>query len=181
MISKSWNRLEAWLTGLLALFALGTAIFEMFVRLAIPAWTSDGPEEIIVYTLVWALFVCASTLAAEQRHVRVDILLIHFPQQGKRFAESVSALAGLFFSVMLLYYGALAALEAWELDERSVSMLRLPLWIYYTCLPVGCLLLSLRYTIRLISLIFFFKPALIVTHETLPLPKADNPERESQP
>ncbi|HBA32621.1 MAG TPA: hypothetical protein DCZ12_00645 [Gammaproteobacteria bacterium] len=181
MISKSWNRLEGWLTGLLALFALGTAIFEMLVRLAIPAWTSDGPEEIIVYTLVWALFVCASTLASEQRHVRADILLIRFPQQGKRFAESISALAGLFFSVMLLYYGALAAMEAWELDERSVSMLRLPLWIYYACLPVGCFLLTLRYAIRLISLIFCFQPALIVTHEILPVPDTEKSERESRP
>ncbi len=167
MLLKTWGSIENWLTGALALFALATAIFEMTVRVAMPAWTSDGPEEIVVYLIVWALFVSASSLAAENRHVRADVLLHLFSIQGKRIAESISALTGLLFAVTLLYYGYLAALEAWELDERSVSMLRLPLWIYYSCLPFGCLLLLIRYGSRLVSLIFYFTPALVVDQDMI--------------
>ena len=177
MYLKTWGVVENWLTGAFALTALATALFEMTVRVAMPSLTSDGPEEIVVYLIVWALFISASSLAADNRHVRADVLLHLFSIQGKRIAESISALVGLLFAVTLLYYGYLAALEAWELDERSVSMLRLPLWIYYTCLPFGCLLLLTRYSIRLISLSFYFTPALVINQDMI-MPMLDNEERE---
>lgn len=177
MYLKTWGAVENWLTGALALIALATAIFEMTVRVAMPSLTSDGPEEIVVYLIVWALFISASSLASENRHVRADVLLHLFPIQGKRVAETISALTGLLFALTLVYYGYLAALEAWELDERSVSMLRLPLWIYYSCLPFGCLLLLIRYGSRLVSLIFYFTPALVVDQDMI-MPVLDNEEME---
>jgi hypothetical protein len=45
------------------------------------------------------------------------------------------------------------------LDERSSSDLQFPIWIYYSSLPAGGLLMTIRYIVRLYRYLFRFDPA----------------------
>jgi C4-dicarboxylate transporter DctQ subunit len=45
-----------------------------------------------------------------------------------------------------------------QLDEHSSTDFSFPMWIYYSALPVGGLLMTVRYCIRLYRYLFAFDP-----------------------
>jgi C4-dicarboxylate transporter DctQ subunit len=45
------------------------------------------------------------------------------------------------------------------LDETSATDLQFPMWIYYSALPVGGLLMTVRYVLRLLRYLLWFDPA----------------------
>jgi len=158
---KIWNWAENTIVGLLTASALAIALYDMGARILDPDLATGVSEEVIVYLIIWALFLTASTLTHENRHVRADILLLALPAQGRRAAEILNALVGLAFFAVLLPFAFDAAYEAWDFGDVSVGDLRFPLWIYSACLPVGCALLILRYLHKLYLLVLRFSPALV--------------------
>lgn len=160
-VLKVWNATESVLIGLLLIVALGISLFDMFARIIAPKWVTGFSEELVVYIVVWALFIAVSKLTYENAHVRADMVVQMLPRTGRRIAEIICCLIGLAFAVTMLYFSYLAAFEAWEYGDLSTSTLRMPLWIFYTCLPFGFLLVVLRYLIKLWLLCFKFTPALL--------------------
>ena len=64
----------------------------------------------------------------------------------------------LVFCVGMVWYGASIVISSWGLDEHSSTDFSFPMWIYYSALPVGGLLMTARYAIRLYRYIFAFDP-----------------------
>lgn len=162
---KIWNATENTIIGLLLLSALGMSLFDMFARIANPKWVTGFSEEVVVYIVLWALFIASSTLTQEGRQVRADLIVQMLPLTGRRLAEIVHCLIGLAFSATLFYFSYLGAYEAWEYGDLSVGTLRMPLWIFYTSLPVGFGLVVLRYLLKLFLLCFQFTPGLLSRFE----------------
>lgn len=158
---KIWNLAENTIVGLLTAAALAIALYDMAARIVGPRFVTGVSEELIVYLIIWALFIAASTLTHENRHVRADILLLALPQRGRRAVEVVNALVGLAFVAVLLPFAFDAAYEAWDFGDVSVGTLRFPLWIYSACLPVGCALLILRLLHKIYRLVWRFSPELL--------------------
>jgi len=165
-VLKVWNATESILIGLLLIVALGISLFDMFARIVAPKWVTGFSEELVVYIVVWALFIAISKLTYENGHVRADLVVQMLPQRGQRIAEILSCLTGLAFGAVVLHFSYLAAIEAWEYGDLSASTLRMPLWIFYMCLPIGFLLVVLRYLIKLWLLCFNFTPALLERRES---------------
>jgi TRAP-type C4-dicarboxylate transport system permease small subunit len=57
------------------------------------------------------------------------------------------------FCGALVWYGRQVVEIALLIDERSASDLRFPMWIYYSALPAGGLLMLVRYIIRLVGFV----------------------------
>ena len=165
-VLKVWNATESIVIGLFLIVALGISLFDMFARIIAPKWVTGFSEELVVYFVVWALFIAVSKLTYENGHVRADLVVQMLPQTGQRIAEILSCLVGLAFGATMLYFSCLAAIEAWEYGDLSASTLRMPLWIFYMCLPIGFLLVVLRYLIKLWLLCFKFTPALLERRES---------------
>jgi TRAP-type C4-dicarboxylate transport system permease small subunit len=66
------------------------------------------------------------------------------------------------FCAGLAYCGFQIADVARSLDERSITGLEFPMWIYYSAILTGAVLMLLRYAIKLYNLIFRFDPATMV-------------------
>jgi C4-dicarboxylate transporter, DctQ subunit len=64
----------------------------------------------------------------------------------------------LVFCVGMVWYGVSIVSSSWQLDEHSSTDFSFPMWIYYSALPVGGLLMLARYTIRLYRYVFAFDP-----------------------
>lgn len=163
-ILKVWNATENTVIGLLLIMALSMSLYDMFARIIDPKLVTGYSEEVVVYIVVWALFLAASKLTQESRHVRADLIIQMLPLTGRRVAELFHCFVGLTFSVILSYYSYLAAFEAWEFGDLSVGTLRMPLWIFYAGLPVGFGLVVLRYLIKIWALCFQFTPELLDHH-----------------
>ena len=162
---SGWNWLERNLIGLLAIAALTVAAYQMigryFPSAGLPtAWTG----EIVIYLIIWAVFVAASLLVHEDAHVRADLVLRLLPAKSHRPVEIFNIVFALVFCLVLTYYGVLAALDSWQMDERSITALRFPMWAYYAALPTGFALMALRYIRRLYLYLLRYDPETMSVH-----------------
>jgi len=149
MIVRAWGAVEGWLIGLCGLTGLGLAVYQMVTRYAFPALYVDWAEETVVYLVVWGMWLAASGLVAENRHVRADLVIRLLPPRAQYLFEIANTAVCLVFCGVIAWVGIDIATLAWELDERSTSSLRIPMWIYFACVPVGTALMTLRYAMRL--------------------------------
>ncbi len=156
-----WNAVENAIIGLLLISALSMALYDMAARIFNPIWVTGFSEELVVYFVVWALFIAASALTWERRHVRADLIVQMLPLTGRRLAEIIHCLIGIAFGATLFHFSYQGAYEAWKYGDLSVGTLRMPLWIFYAGLPVGFGLVVMRYLLRLFALCFQFTPRLL--------------------
>jgi C4-dicarboxylate transporter DctQ subunit len=148
---KIWDRAEQAMVGILGLTALGFALWQVLSRYFWPQQSIGYAEEVIVYLLIWATMVVSSQLVRTDSHVRPDIVRNIVPASVVRWMEVFNCVAAIIFCGALTWYGWQIVAIARQIDERSSSDLQFPMWIYYAALPAGGLLMSIRYTIRLIK------------------------------
>jgi TRAP-type C4-dicarboxylate transport system permease small subunit len=111
--------------------------------------SSAATDEIGGYALaiggLWALAFCLTTGA----HVRIDILLPHFParlREGLNYAALVLLTA---FAAIVAWYAWKLALESFATDARAMSFLRTPLALPQACMALGFTLLALQGAVML--------------------------------
>jgi len=150
-----WDRAEKAMVGALGLTALAFAVWQVLSRYFFPQESIGYAEEIIVYLLIWATMIVSSQLVKTDSHVRPDIVRNVLPAAVVRWMELFNCVAAIVFCGALTWYGFQIVATARLIDERSASDLRFPMWIYYAALPAGGLLMSVRYTIRLVGLAAF--------------------------
>ena len=100
----------------------------------------------IVYLIVWGVMIISSQLVRTDGHVRPDLVLRLLRPRVQRWVEVFNCVVAL----GLLRRHGVVRLEIvraprWMLDERSSTDLQFPMWIYYTALPVGGVLMFVRY------------------------------------
>lgn len=147
-----WDRVEQTLAGTLGLAALVLALWQVVSRYLLPEYSISCAEEVITYLVIWAIMIVSSQLVRTDSHVRPDLVLNIAPPAVKRWMEVFNSIAAIVFCAALICYGWNVVESALLIDERSASDLRFPMWIYYAALPVGGVLMLLRYTIRLAGL-----------------------------
>jgi len=163
-----WDRLERLLIGLLGAGALLVGTYQVIGRYAAPQYASGWSDEVTVYCAIWAIFVATSQLVRTDGHVRPDLVLRLMRPELQRRVEIFNCLVALAFCIGLFWYGIHIVSDAFDLDERSETVLAFPMWIYYSALPTGGLLMTNRYLIRLYRYVFRFDPktmAIFAAHD----------------
>jgi len=140
-----WSSIENVVVGLLAAAALCVVIYTIGVRLVAPSLTPSWSDEITVYLVIWATFIACSSVTAENRHVRADLVTSQLSPRNRAVLECISNIAGAIFTAIMCWYGYEVARDAYEFGDLSTTTLRFPMWIYYASLPVGTALMSIRY------------------------------------
>jgi C4-dicarboxylate transporter DctQ subunit len=148
-----WDRVEQTLAGMLGLAALALALWQVVSRYFVPQHAISCAEEVIVYLVIWAIMIVSSQLVRTDSHVRPDLVLNIASPAVQRCLEVFNSAAAIVFCSALIWYGWQVVETAWLIDERSSSDLRFPMWIYFAALPTGCVLMLVRYIIRLVGLL----------------------------
>jgi C4-dicarboxylate transporter, DctQ subunit len=107
------------------------------------------------------VFLASSTLVGTDGHVRADLVLRLMPRGTRRGVEIFNTVVALIFTMALTYYGVLITWDGYMFDERSMTTLRFPMWIYFACVPAGGALMVLRYLRRLYLLVFTQDPTIL--------------------
>lgn len=144
----AWDAAERLICGLLASSAMLLATYQLITRYVAAELSQPWIDEIVIYLIVWASFVAASLLVEENGHVRADVLLQALPPHVQRKVELVNIAACAILCALLVWYGAAITIDALETGERSISGARFPMWAYYISLPIGSVLMTLRYVRR---------------------------------
>ena len=131
------------------------------------SYSPDWLEEIVIYAVIWAVFVVASTIAEERGHVGATFIAEMLPPALRRLVEILTGLLALVFCVLVCYWGFQVVYIACLTDERSATIMRYPLWGFYLALPVGMMLMVARYLKRLYRLIFCFSQSELMGHHEM--------------
>ncbi|MGH7067185.1 MAG: TRAP transporter small permease [Acetobacteraceae bacterium] len=114
--------------------------------------------ELNIFLLIGATFLAANYTQMKRAHVGTEVLQALMPASWNRFR----ILAGDVLSVLLCGFMAVKVLqydwEAWTKDWRTDSTWAPPLWIPYTLIGVGLVLISLEYVIQITDEIAGHRP-----------------------
>ncbi len=140
---------EALISGLLI-----AASFILFVNVVARYGFNSSftwAEELTRYAIVWMVFVGGSVAARKGAHIGVDVLARLLGERPLRKVLTVSVdLLCVAFSLFLVVFG-------WELVAQArgfgqmTPALQIPLWTVQLAIPVGGVLMALRFSQRVLA------------------------------
>ncbi len=92
-------------------------------------------EEFSVFLLVFMTMIGTALAFATDDHIRITFFVERMGPQGRRIAGLLSLAATVLVFALVLWFGALFALDQWEFEETSAG-LGYPTWIYSVWLPI---------------------------------------------
>lgn len=105
--------------------------------------------EVTEYALYAVTFLAAPWVLSLNAHVRVDILVTKLAPAVARAVEIAMNAIGLAASVVLVYYGWLATVDAWSLGSRIFKQLIVPEWWLLWIMPCAGVLLAVEFALRI--------------------------------
>jgi C4-dicarboxylate transporter, DctQ subunit len=111
----------------------------------------EWSEEITAYMFVFVVFLGAADVASRNGHIRLDFLSNRLEGGKRKFLDIIMHAIAFFWSSLICWSSWKAVFMAYDFEFASSSLLRFPLFIPYSFLAIGILLLSLQFIIMLIQ------------------------------
>ncbi|MCB1362340.1 MAG: TRAP transporter small permease [Rhodobacteraceae bacterium] len=170
-MKRMLNAVDALIGGIITVLfviALGLALMGVIGRYVSSQFSLDWIEEITIFIIIWANLLGAARIARRGTHIRVDFLFDRFSAQAQRWATLFALTLAIGISGFLVWSGWQVVTEAMMWDERTISTLRTPMWIFYLALSVSFAL----------QIVFLLERAVDVSlgHETMPQTEPELPE-----
>jgi len=130
-------------------FAVILAFVEVILRYVFQTslvWSSD----LVVVSIIWAVFIGLSITLRKGGHIKIEVVVNLLSGWKKASVIFLSSLIGLLFSLFLFYFSIKYAAFLRESGEVSITT-DIPEYIFFLALPIGGLLLSIRYIQELIK------------------------------
>ena len=127
-------------------------VFERFFLKFGQGWT----EEVSRYLTVWATYIGASYGVKMGSHIGVDVFVDYIlPERYRPQAAFVASLFCLLFTAWMTWL-------SWQYTQRLMGgatspALFIPMWTIYAAIPVGCLMMSVRYVISILDQLRAFR------------------------
>lgn len=102
-------------------------------------------EEVIVFTLIWAIFLTLGQGGKEGNHILVDLFTSRFGAKTKKITTIITNIIGLSYGAFLVYVGVAYIEHLFSTGITSHSPLRLPMGYVYFAVPIGMLFFSFFY------------------------------------
>ena len=150
-VIRVWDKTEEVLVVILIGLASYLTFQEVVLRYVFNTGWS-GSYEITTMALIWCTFIGASLGVKENIHIGVDVLVVKFGPKTQRILIIVSI-------ALCLLFGIIVAVKGFEFSKfissrRLLSRdLRIPMEIGYLAIPVGGVLVSLRFVERLVHVL----------------------------
>jgi TRAP-type C4-dicarboxylate transport system permease small subunit len=155
IISKGINRLT-WLAELLAEIGL-IGLLLIVIHEVIVRYVFDSPTlysvELSEYLLVLVVFMSIGWVLKEDRHVAVTFVVDRLPERMRLGLKLLTSLLTMAFLGIIVWKGGKTTLTAYTGNYHSSSLLDFPMWIPYALIPLGALVLSLQYIVKIGELI----------------------------
>jgi TRAP-type C4-dicarboxylate transport system permease small subunit len=99
--------------------------------------------------VLWIGFIGASLATREEKHINIDLFGRMLPGKGKRVVKLITHL---FSAVVCLFLAKAAWVFVMEEREMATTLFNeIPAWYFQMILPVGFLLMALRFLIHMVD------------------------------
>ena len=158
-IDTAIARFEGWLLILFLSLMVSLTFLQVLLRslfiCAHIGWANDlmgsidWAEPFVRLLVLWVTLLGASLVTGENKHIKIDLLTQVIPSQWHSPLDVLLSLSGalvtaLMFKASLFYVGT-------EMSFGGKLFLGIPNWIGQLILPVGFLLICLRFLVRALS------------------------------
>ena len=123
------SRYLAWLGGAVILFGCCIPISIDVVSRAVFGQTVLESFEISGYGLAACIGLGMGFTVSTKANIRVDFLTNKLPRRARMVFDLAAAIALAVVAVALAYYAFETLQQSWRMDARSVSTLRVPLYL----------------------------------------------------
>ena len=106
-------------------------------------------EELCRYLMVWMIFIGASQVTLQGGHVAVDIVPRLLPKRVNRVLAFLVNGMSIVFCVVLAYF-AYKQMRRVKIAHQISPAMELPMWLAYLAIPLGTVLMSIRYVQQMI-------------------------------
>lgn len=133
--------------------AILTTALVLFVNVTLRylfSASTSWAEEFIKYLMIWITFVGGSICVRQGAHIRMDFLLGKLSESARVKADRAVYLLSALFCGSMAAYGGQIVLFTLKTGQVSPA-LKLPMWIVYLAIPLGCGLMAVRFSQRAIA------------------------------
>jgi len=150
----AWSSLERIALAALMLIMVALYVTGVVVRELIPAYARNFAwiDEAARYLMVWLVFLSLGLALAEGRQIAMTSFLERMSPGAQLWIRRAIDLSGLVLSLYVAWFGLQMAQTVGRTGQMSPT-LGVPAALLYYALPVGFLLLALRYAMSLFGLI----------------------------
>ncbi len=105
--------------------------------------------ELTIFCFLWSVFFAAAYCFKKDAHIAITIVLDAVPSRVAKIMLLISHLVTFIFLCAVSYYGYEYLLLVIDLDERSIDLWNMPMWIPYLVIPVAFALAAYRVAERI--------------------------------
>ena len=132
---------------LIAIVALNAAnVVGRYLLSAPIAWA----EEIMLYLMFGAVFLCNPAVTWDGAHIRMDVVARALPSGIRRVLEGIADLVSFVVAALLVYASVPIVLQLFEFDQRSDAA-NVPMALPQGMIPLGFTLAALALIARELS------------------------------
>lgn len=110
-----------------------------------PIWT----EEIGCYLFIFIIWISVGSVLKEDRHITFDLAFEYISPNKQIWFRIVTSFVGLLFCAILAWYSAKYTFFQYQFNLQSSTLLSVPLWIPYLIIPLGTILISMQFLVKI--------------------------------
>jgi TRAP-type C4-dicarboxylate transport system permease small subunit len=104
-------------------------------------------EEAMLYLMILGVYVGAVSVAWQQAHIRIDVVLDFAPPERRKVLEVISTAVMVAVLIPVVFASFRVVNLLFDFDQRS-DALHLPMWIAQSVVPISLLLIVLMSLLR---------------------------------
>ena len=143
-ISRLEQILIATLLTIMILLAFSQIVLRNFFDTGI-----DWGDALVRYLVVWVGFIGAAIATKEGKHITIDVLSRWITGAGSSAIQAISHFSSAAVCGLLTWAGI--KFIWFEAQMGGTAFFKLPTWVPELIIPVTFALMTLRYTLRLVS------------------------------
>jgi C4-dicarboxylate transporter, DctQ subunit len=107
-----------------------------------------GSTELTEYALVYITFLGAAWAVPRGAHIDIDAFVIHMPETAQKVCALLGNTVSFAVALALTVFGTWTTWTAYMRHLFKPTLLEVPTWIVLVVIPIGSLVLALRYFVE---------------------------------
>ena len=146
--SKAWGAFAV-LALIISILVIVELVFERYLFQRAITWQT----ELVTMLLVASTFIGSAYVLSEKAHVSMEWISDFLSKKNILRLKIFTSLISLLFFIILFYFGFLMVEEAFTKNYSTGTVWDPPLWIPYSSMMIGAILMVLQYIAEIIKLV----------------------------